>query len=110
VPAQIATPTFAQPTTIAPTTTPTTTPTDSATSAEIAAATAAPTDTPTVTATPTITATSPPTATPTATPVPIDLVAEAQKRLPAILLSAIAVLGAVVLVAGVAILRGPRDI
>lgn len=68
------------------------------------------TSTPTETATPTGTATSAPTPTPTATPIPINLAAEVEKRLPAIFLGAIAVLGTVVLAAGVSILRGPRDI
>ncbi len=64
----------------------------------------------TETATATTTATAQPTPTPTMTPVPIDLIAEAEKRLPAIFLGAIAVLGVVVLLSGVSILRGPRDI
>lgn len=94
------------------------TPTVTATPAIPPANTATPTDTvtptdtatPTDMATPTTTATAPPTPTSTATPVPIDLIAEVEQRLPAIFLGAIAVLGTVVLVAGVSILRGPRDI
>jgi hypothetical protein len=70
--------------------------------------TAIPTMPPTVTATSTITATI--TATPTATPIPIDVLAEVSARLPVLLLGAIAALGLVVVVAGVSILRGPRDI
>jgi len=42
--------------------------------------------------------------------VPIDLAAEVSARLPVLFMGAIALLGAVVLVAGVSILRGPRDI
>jgi len=61
-------------------------------------------------ATPTSTHTPEPTLTATPTPVPIDLAASVSARLPALFIGAIALLGAVVLVAGMSILRGPRDI
>lgn len=75
-------------------------------------ATVAPTETatPQPSATPTITNTPEPTSTATPTPVPIDLAAEVGARLPVLFMGTIALLGAVVLVAGVSILRGPRDI
>jgi hypothetical protein len=63
-----------------------------------------------VTATPTVTATFTPSATPTLTPIPIDVLAEVNARLPVLLLGAMSILGLVVVIAGVAILRGPRDI
>jgi photosystem II stability/assembly factor-like uncharacterized protein len=69
-----------------------------------------PTHTAAPTATATNTATPAPTSTPTATPIPIDVLAEVNARLPALFLGAIAVLGLVVMAAGVSILRGPRDI
>ncbi|PJF45520.1 MAG: hypothetical protein CUN48_18470 [Candidatus Thermofonsia Clade 3 bacterium] len=49
-------------------------------------------------------------ATPEAAVTPIDVIAELNARLPAILMGAIVVFGLVVLAAGVSILRGPRDI
>ncbi|HHW88503.1 MAG TPA: hypothetical protein GX400_20140 [Chloroflexi bacterium] len=71
---------------------------------------ATPTMTSTPTATSTFTATATPTATPTMTPIPIDVLAEVNARLPVVLLGAMSILGLVVVAAGVAILRGPRDI
>lgn len=68
------------------------------------------TATPTATTPPTATATFTPTATPTLTPIPINVLAEVNARLPVVLLGAMSILGLVVLAAGVAILRGPRDI
>ena len=68
------------------------------------------TATPTVTTTPTATSTVTPSATPTLTPIPIDVLAEVNARLPVVLLGAMSILGLVVVMAGVAILRGPRDI
>lgn len=49
-------------------------------------------------------------ATPEAAVMSIDVIAELNARLPAILMGAIVVFGLVVLAAGVSILRGPRDI
>ena len=56
------------------------------------------------------TTTPAPTPTSTATPIPIDLLAEVNARLPVLLLGLMAALSLVVVAAGVAILRGPRDI
>ena len=61
---------------------------------------------PTMTATDTVT----PAPTPTVTPIPIDVLAEVNARLPVLLLGVMAALSLVVVAAGVAILRGPRDI
>lgn len=73
-------------------------------------ATASPTPTmpPTATAPPTATPTITPT--PTATPVPIDVVAEVRTRLPVLFAGAALVMLAVIVAAGVSIVRGPRDI
>lgn len=69
---------------------------------------------PTPTVLPSATATTAATATaspiPTATPIPIDIVAEVNARLPAVLLSASLLLLALVIATGIAIVRGPRDI
>ena len=67
-----------------------------------------PTVLPTATATTAATATASPI--PTATPIPIDIVAEVNARLPAVLLSASLLLLALVIATGIAIVRGPRDI
>ncbi|MCS6825664.1 MAG: hypothetical protein NZ553_03535 [Caldilinea sp.] len=65
----------------------------------------------TMEATPPMTPTPlPATSTPQAMATPIDVIAELNARLPAILVGAIVVFGLVVLAAGVSILRGPRDI
>ncbi|MBX3013408.1 MAG: hypothetical protein KF832_17945 [Caldilineaceae bacterium] len=72
--------------------------------------------TPTVTATPTITETPTPlatpteTATPTNTPTPIDVAAIVSASMPPVLLSVSVFLVAVILLAGLSIVRGPRDI
>jgi hypothetical protein len=72
--------------------------------APTATATPSPTDSPTTTATPT---TAP---TPTQTPTPIDVVAVIYKNLPPVFVGASVLLFAVIIAAGVSIVRGPRDI
>ncbi|MBV7332203.1 hypothetical protein KFU94_29015 [Chloroflexi bacterium TSY] len=77
---------------------PTATPTETATS------------TPTPTATPTETATSTPTSTPTATSTPIDLAKEIYENLPPVFVAIGVMLVFVIIGAGFAVARGPRDI
>lgn len=79
---------------VPPTNTPTNTPTATSTATE----TPMPTDTPTVTPTP------------TATPTPIDVVAVANRVLPPVLAFAAGLFFLMIIVMGVAIVRGPRDI
>jgi hypothetical protein len=76
--------------------TPTVTPT--------ATVTPSPTDSPTDVATPTATST------PTQTPTPIDVVEVIYKNLPPVFVGAGVLLFAVIVAAGVSIVRGPRDI
>jgi len=94
---------------IAPTAT--ATPTASATPTETpvpptATTTPTPTLTPTATTTPTATATS----TPTPTPTPINVAEVVYATLPPVFLAASLFLVAVIVMAGVSIVRGPRDI
>ena len=71
-----------------------------------------PTATPTATATNTATPEIPPTATPTptVTPTPIDVAAVVSATLPPALIAVSLVMGAIILMAGISIVRGPRDI
>lgn len=71
-----------------------------------------PTETPTATATNTPTPEIPPTATPTptVTPTPIDVVAVVSASLPPVLMAVSLIMVAIILVAGISIVRGPRDI
>ncbi|MEZ4735372.1 MAG: hypothetical protein R3E79_50410 [Caldilineaceae bacterium] len=87
--------------------TPTITPTATATPV---APTITPMPTPTVTDTPTPEPTPTNTATPTNTPTPIDVVAVVAAGLPPVLIVLSLFMVAVILVAGISIVRGPRDI
>jgi hypothetical protein len=71
-----------------------------------------PTATPTVTATSTPTPDLPPTATPTPTitPTPIDVVAVVSASLPPVLMAVSLIMVVIILLAGISIVRGPRDI
>jgi hypothetical protein len=77
---------------------PTSTPTNTPAASPTATATSAPTSTPTVTPTPTI------------TPTPVDVAAVANRILPPVLAGAAALFFLMIIVMGVAIVRGPRDI
>ncbi len=116
-PTETATPTE----TVTPTETPTVdpfAPTDTATPTETPTETATPTETPTITATPTQTATptetslptATPTATDTATPTAVEAATQTMTQLPPIWVGAAAALLIVVLVAGLAVVRGPGEI
>ena len=87
--------------------TPTTTPTDTATP-EVPTATITPT--PTVTDTPTPEPTPTHTLTPTNTPTPIDVAAIVYSSLPPVMVGVSVLLVAVIVMAGLSIVRGPRDI
>ena len=68
------------------------------------------TATPTVTPTPTSTATPADTPTPTVTPVPIDIAEAIYSSLPPVFVGASVLLVVVIFAAGIAVVRGPRDI
>ncbi len=87
--------------------TPTTTPTDTPTP-ELPTATITPTATATETPTPEPTPTM--TATPTNTPTPIDVAAIVYSSLPPVMVGVSVLLVAVIVMAGLSIVRGPRDI
>ncbi len=86
-----------------PTATPTITPTPEVPTATI-------TPTPTVTDTPTPESTPTHTATPTNTPTPIDVAAIVYSSLPPVIVGVSVLLVAVIVMAGLSIVRGPRDI
>jgi hypothetical protein len=86
-----------------PTEEPAVPPTDPPATATVAA-TAAPTDSPTATLLPV------PTTTPTITPTPIDVAAVIYTNLPPVFVGASILLLGVITMAGISIIRGPRDI
>lgn len=93
-----------------PTETATATETPTQTPTETATATQTPTITPTATETPVPTPTPIPTPTPTSTPSPVEIAAENMTQLPPVFVGAGIVLLVVVLITGLAVVRGPREI
>jgi len=96
--------------TVAPTATPQLPPTATSTATPEDDSTPTATPTPTLTPTPTSTATPADTPTPTLTPVPIDIGEAIYSSLPPVFVGASVLLVVVIFAAGIAVVRGPRDI